>query len=85
MSNALFCQLVADACQLPVHAGPTEAASWGNAFYQARALGVLSGSAADARAIIGQAAHPVAYGVCGDEAAWHRADEIVLNARSTRS
>ena len=84
VSNALFCQLVADACQLPVHAGPTEAASWGNTIYQARALGVLSGSTADARAIIGQAAHPVAYDVRGDEHAWHRADEIVLNARSSR-
>jgi len=85
VSNALFCQLVADACQRPVHAGPTEAASWGNAIYQARALGVLSGSDADARATIRRVVDPLAYGVRGDEAAWQRADETVLNARNTRA
>jgi len=84
VSNALFCQLVADACQLPVHAGPTEAASWGNTIYQARALEVLSGSTADARAIIRRVVDPLAYDARGDEAPWQRADEIVLNARSTR-
>ena len=84
-SNVLFCQLVADACRLPVVAGPAEAASWGNAIYQARALGVLSGSAADARAIIRQAEGPVGYPVRGDEAAWQRADERVLAARGAGS
>jgi len=84
VSNALFCQLVANACQLPVHAGPTEAASWGNTIYQARALGVLSDPAADTRAIIRRVLDPLAYDARGDEAPWQRADEIVLNARSTR-
>lgn len=84
-SNVLFCQLIADACRIPVLAGPTEAASWGNAIYQARALGALSGSAADARAIIRLADDPVAYAVRGDEHVWQRADEIVLGARGIRS
>lgn len=85
VSNALFCQLVADACRLPVVAGPTEAASWGNAIYQARALGVVNGSVADARAMIWRAEEPVPYAVRGDERAWQRADELVLAARGARS
>jgi rhamnulokinase len=85
VSNALFCQLVADACRLPVIAGPTEAASWGNAIYQARALGVVDGSVADARALIRRAAQPVPYAVRGDERAWQHADDLVLDARGARS
>lgn len=37
--NALLCQLTADACELPVLAGPTEAAALGNVLVQARTLG----------------------------------------------
>ncbi len=38
--NRLLCQLTADACRLPVVAGPKEAAALGNVLVQARALGV---------------------------------------------
>lgn len=38
--NALLCQLTADACGVPVLAGPTEAAALGNVLVQARTLGV---------------------------------------------
>ena len=37
--NELLCQLTADACGLPVVAGPKEAAALGNVLVQARALG----------------------------------------------
>lgn len=37
--NSLLCQLTADACGVPVLAGPTEAAALGNVLVQARALG----------------------------------------------
>jgi rhamnulokinase len=44
--NALLCQLTADACGLPVVAGPVEAAAYGNALVQARAGGFLTGGLA---------------------------------------
>jgi rhamnulokinase len=84
VANPLFCQLVADACQLPVLAGPAEAASWGNVLHQARALGVIDGGAAEARVLIRQAEEPRAYEPAGDERVWERADEIVFAARTAR-
>ena len=50
--NALLCQLTADACGLPVVAGPVEAAAYGNVLVQARAVGVVDGSLADLRRLV---------------------------------
>ena len=47
--NPLPCQLTADACDLPVIAGPVEAAASGHALAQARAMGV-QGELGDLRA-----------------------------------
>ena len=82
VANPLFCQLVADACQLPVVAGPVEAACWGNILTQARALGVAGGSLAEMRSLVRQAVRLVKYQPSGPDQAWDRADEIVLASRS---
>jgi rhamnulokinase len=37
--NGLLCQLTADACEVPVLAGPVEATALGNVLVQARTLG----------------------------------------------
>jgi rhamnulokinase len=77
VSSRLFCQLVADACGLPVVAGPTEAASWGNVLSQARTLGVVGDSLADTRAVIRHNEQPVVYPASGDEREWARVDQLV--------
>jgi rhamnulokinase len=50
--NTLLCQLTADACGLPVVAGPVEAAALGNALVQARAAGAVSGGLPELRALL---------------------------------
>ena len=56
--NALLCQLTADACGLPVEAGPTEAGTLGNVLVQGRALGAVAGDLARLRAVV-RATQPV--------------------------
>jgi rhamnulokinase len=81
VANPLFCQLVADACQLPVVAGPTEAACWGNTLIQVRALGAASGTLPELRSVVRQAVRLSVYQPEGADQAWDRADEIVLASR----
>jgi rhamnulokinase len=82
VANPLFCQLVADACQLPVVAGPVEAACWGNTLIQARALGAAGGSLPEMRSLVRRAVRLVGYQPSGPDRAWERADEIVLASRA---
>jgi rhamnulokinase len=50
--NGLLCQLTADACELPVVAGPVEATALGNVLVQARARGLLAGDLETLRGLV---------------------------------
>lgn len=70
--NALLCQLTADACGLPVVAGPTEAAALGNVLVQARAHGLV-GDLAGMRALLTRTQPLTRYEPRGDTARWREA------------
>nr|WP_329956343.1 rhamnulokinase family protein [Catenulispora pinistramenti] len=76
--NALLCQLTADACGLPVVAGPAEAAALGNVVVQARALGALGvvgepGAVRDLRDLLIRTQPLTRYEPAGERAAWDAA------------
>jgi rhamnulokinase len=71
--NTLLCQLTADACDLPVVAGPVEATAIGNALVQARAHGFT----ADPRDLVRRTQKLTTYPPHGDAAAWDRAAERI--------
>lgn len=70
--NALLCQLTADACGLPVVAGPTEAAALGNVLAQARAHGLV-GDLAGMRRLLIRTQQLTRYEPRGDTARWTEA------------
>jgi len=72
--NGLLCQLTADACGLPVVAGPVEATALGNALVQARALGAVRGGLADLRALVRRSQALDRYVPTGDAGAWDAAE-----------
>jgi rhamnulokinase len=68
--NELLCQLTADACGLPVIAGPAEATAVGNMLVQARALGAAPGDLAGLRALVRSAIRPRRFDPAGDPRVW---------------
>ncbi|MFI0238714.1 rhamnulokinase family protein [Streptomyces sp. NPDC016845] len=74
--NALLCQLTADACGLPVVAGPAEAAALGNVLVQARADGIL-GDRAAARALVADTQPLTRYTPRGPATQWAAAEARV--------
>jgi len=72
--NALLCQLTADACGLPVLAGPVEATAVGNVLVQARAAGAVRGDLAALRKLVRETHELRRYEPRADAAAWDAAD-----------
>ncbi|SDO61126.1 rhamnulokinase [Klenkia soli] len=72
--NTLLMQLTADACGLPVRAGPVEAAALGNVLVQARAAGAVTGGLAELRALLRDTQDVVRYEPGGDPSAWAAAE-----------
>ena len=72
--NELLCQLTADACGLPVHAGPVEATALGNILVQARAAGAIHGDLSALRGLLRQTQQIVRYEPRGDAVAWRAAE-----------
>lgn len=70
--NTLLCQLTADACGLPVVAGPAEAAAFGNVLVQARADG-LAGDRWAMRDLLLRTQPLLRHEPSGDRAAWDAA------------
>jgi rhamnulokinase len=76
--NTLLCQLTADACGLPVLAGPVEAAALGNVLIQARGLGALSGGLPELRALLRSTQDAQLYlPTTGADAGWRAAEQRV--------
>ena len=71
--NALLCRLTADACGLPVLAGPVEATAIGNLLVQARAAGVVTGGLDALRALVRETQHIVRYSPGGSQHDWDAA------------
>ena len=72
--NELLCQLTADACGLPVVAGPAEAAALGNILVQARAAGAVDGDVSSMRRLVRNTQPLRRYEPWADDAAWRSAE-----------
>jgi rhamnulokinase len=74
--NTLLCQLTADACGLPVLAGPVEAAALGNALVQARSAEVVRGGLPELRGLLRATQDVRRYLPSpGAQASWRSAEE----------
>lgn len=79
--NTLLCQLTADACGLPVVAGPAEAAALGNVLVQARAAGAVRGGLAASRALLRRTQPLRRYDPQGRTADWEAAAARLADVR----
>ncbi|MEU6787123.1 rhamnulokinase family protein [Nonomuraea angiospora] len=70
--NELLCQFTADACGLPVVAGPAEATALGNVLVQARSAGLVS-DLAEMRSLVAASQPLRRYEPSGDPQAWDKA------------
>ncbi|MFD1829731.1 rhamnulokinase family protein [Streptomyces desertarenae] len=75
--NELLCRLTADACGLPVVAGPAEAAAFGNVLVQARAAGAVHGDLTALRSLLRTTQPLRHHEPMGDRGAWERAEAAV--------
>jgi rhamnulokinase len=76
--NPLLCQLTADACGLPVVAGPAEATAIGSILAQARTLGVVADNLAGMRALV-RATQPLRrYRPRAHKSKWQAAEERLI-------
>ena len=72
--NDLLCQLTADACGLPVEAGPVEAAALGNVLVQARAVGAVPAELAGMRDLLRRTQRIRRFEPGGSSTAWDDAE-----------
>ncbi len=79
--NELLCQLTADACGLPVLAGPVEASALGNVLVQARALGEPLPDLSAMRALVRSTHQLRRYEPQGKPADWDAAESRTFGAR----
>jgi rhamnulokinase len=81
--NELLCQLTADACGLPVEAGPVEASALGNVLVQARAIGAAADDLPGLRALLRRTQQIRRYEPAGRTADWAAAAARLELTRST--
>lgn len=79
--NELLCQLTADACGLPVLAGPVEASALGNVLVQARALGEPLPDLDAMRSLVRSTHQLRRYEPQGKPADWDAAESRVFGTR----
>ncbi|RZS91056.1 rhamnulokinase [Motilibacter rhizosphaerae] len=75
--NSLLCQAAADACGMPVVAGPVEAAALGNVLVQARALGAVGGDLPALRRLLLETQATRRYEPAGSSADWDAAERLL--------
>jgi rhamnulokinase len=83
--NELLCQLTADACGLPVLAGPVEASALGNVMVQARTLGAQLPNLQAMRALVARTHQVRRYEPQGTSGDWQSAEARVFADQQLRS